>query len=225
MLFRSIQFVLAIYILERTGSATIFAETLSVIIFPRLFLTPVAGVIGDRYSRIRLMQLFTALGALALLIFYRLSLNGLKLFEIFFLVITLELIEVFYQAPESALVPELVPASLLNEAVFVSKIDDGLVMVLSPAIGSLCYKAFGLSGGLLGAFFLEVLSLCLLFPIHPPFTTPREAASPMAESFQSGLKVFKDNRFLRTLTILAPVENFFFSALFPFFFRSEEPHV
>lgn len=52
-----LQYVLSLYVLDLTGSATLFASMLSIIIFPRILLTPLAGVMADRVRKIRLMAL------------------------------------------------------------------------------------------------------------------------------------------------------------------------
>ena len=51
-----LQFTLALYILEKTGSPLIYASILSIIIIPRVLLTPIGGVIGDRLKRINIMK-------------------------------------------------------------------------------------------------------------------------------------------------------------------------
>ena len=48
-----LQYVLSLYVLELTGSATLFASMLSIIIFPRILLTPLAGVMADRVRKSR----------------------------------------------------------------------------------------------------------------------------------------------------------------------------
>lgn len=45
------QFALSLYVLDLTGSATIFASILSISVIPRLILTPIAGVFGDWFDR------------------------------------------------------------------------------------------------------------------------------------------------------------------------------
>src|SRR4051812_26614720 len=46
-----LQFALSLYVLSITGSATIFASMLSILILPRLLLSPIAGVFGDWFDR------------------------------------------------------------------------------------------------------------------------------------------------------------------------------
>lgn len=45
------QFVLSLYVLAITGSATMFATVLAISIIPRLLLSPIAGVFGDWFHR------------------------------------------------------------------------------------------------------------------------------------------------------------------------------
>ena len=55
-----LQFTLALYILEKTGSPLIYASILSVIVIPRILLTPIGGVIGDRFKRVNIMKMLNA---------------------------------------------------------------------------------------------------------------------------------------------------------------------
>ena len=45
------QFVISLYVLALTGSATIFASMLSISILLRIILSPMAGVFGDWFDR------------------------------------------------------------------------------------------------------------------------------------------------------------------------------
>lgn len=51
-----LQFTLALYILEKTGSALVYASILSIIVIPRILLTPISGVVADRLKRINIMK-------------------------------------------------------------------------------------------------------------------------------------------------------------------------
>ena len=51
-----LQFTLALFILEKTGSPLIYASILSVIVIPRVLLTPIGGVLGDRLNRVNIMR-------------------------------------------------------------------------------------------------------------------------------------------------------------------------
>lgn len=112
-----LQYILSLYVLELTGSATLFASMLSVIVFPRLFLTPIAGVFADRLRKIRLMR-WIVLGEAAVLGVYSLlgSAIPLGIVWICILVVVLEVGEVFYEGSAAAILPELVPPEKIRNA-------------------------------------------------------------------------------------------------------------
>lgn len=43
-----LQYLLSLYVLELTGSGTRFASMLSIIVFPKILISPFAGVAADR---------------------------------------------------------------------------------------------------------------------------------------------------------------------------------
>ena len=50
-----LDFALSMYVLEITGSATIFASFLAVAMLPTIFLSPLGGVIADRANKRNIM--------------------------------------------------------------------------------------------------------------------------------------------------------------------------
>lgn len=213
-----IQYVLSLYVLEKTGSATLFATMLSITVVPRILLTPVAGVQGDRMRRLKLIKGVMALLTLCLLCFAigASRYGSLPLPLIYFLVILLEGSEVFYQAAESAIIPEIVPKDLLAEAVSLAKLDDGIVFVAAPAIGTIMYKGFGIQGGLWIVAFFFGISFLLAYGIQTPYYTPPEKKEKRTffGDFTAGLQIIKKHAFLSKFIFIAPIMNFFFSSVF-----------
>lgn len=131
-----LQYVLSLYVLDLTGSATLFASMLSIII-PRLLLTPLAGVMADRAKKSRLMALILLGEATVLGVYFVLGqVTTIGIALIYVLVIVLEAGEIFYGGCEAAILPELVPPEKLKDAISVSKVDDGVVNVAAPLGGS-----------------------------------------------------------------------------------------
>ncbi len=50
-------FALGVWVFERTGSATQFSFVLLAATLPRILLSPIAGVVADRWDRRKLMML------------------------------------------------------------------------------------------------------------------------------------------------------------------------
>lgn len=63
----TLKFALSMYILERTGSAAIFAGILSIAMVPTLLLSPLGGVLADRANRRNIMVALDGLSGLAVL--------------------------------------------------------------------------------------------------------------------------------------------------------------
>lgn len=213
-----LQYVLSLYVLDMTGSATLFASMLSVIIFPRIFLTPVAGVMADRVKKIRVMSMILLGEAIVLMAYFLIGktvIIGIVL--IYVLVVVLEAGEIFYGGCEAAIIPELVPPETLKDAISVSKVDDGIVQVVSPLAAALIYDnlsiavAFAVIGGLdFAAFVLQAL-------IKPKYEAKRigTASKPAIwKDFMKGVRCIREDPFLSGFIKVMPLANMFFGATF-----------
>lgn len=172
-----LQYLLSLYVLELTGSGTLFASMLSIIVFPQILISPFAGVAADRVSKIRMMSLIL-FGEAAILIFYMLlgATIGLKLALIYVLVVVLEIGEIFYNASAAAILPELVPTEKIKDAVSVSRVDDGIVQVAGPMLAAVIYTNIFISGALGVVALVNLAAGGLQFLIHPRYAGP--AARP-----------------------------------------------
>lgn len=92
-----LQYVLSLYVLDLTGSATLFASMLSIIIFPRILLTPLAGVLADRVRKSRVMALILLGEAVVLGIYFLLGLiTSISIVLVYLLVVVLEAGEMLF---------------------------------------------------------------------------------------------------------------------------------
>ena len=213
-----LQYVLSLYVLDLTGSATLFASMLSIIIFPRILLTPLAGVLADRVKKIRMMSLILLGEAIVLGGYFLLGQTvpiGVAL--VYLLVIVLEAGEIFYGGCSAAILPELVPADRLGDAISISKVDDGIVRVAAPVIAALLYDnltiaaAFAVIGG------LNFLSFALQCAIRPKYeAAPAKAGkrNSVWRDFMDGVDCIRRDSFLRGFVKVSPLVNAFFGATF-----------
>lgn len=153
-----IQYALSLYVLDKTGSATAFASILSIIIFPRLLFSPIAGVWGDRVDRQKGLVYTTLMTVITLVIFgvgTHLA-SSLSLVAIYVLVIILELVEVFQSGPMMSVLPAIVEESQLALANTWMQVDNGIVNIITPFIAAFIYSTFAITGSLF-------ISGCILF--------------------------------------------------------------
>ena len=213
-----LQYVLSLYVLDLAGSATLFASMLSIIIIPRLLLTPVAGVFADRAKKSRLMAYVLLGEAIVLGGYYLISLTtSIGIILIYVLVVTLETGEIFYGGCESAILPELVPENRLKDAISISKVDDGIVMVVSPLIAALIYDNMSIGRAFAVIGLLNFFSFGLQIMIHPKYIAKNgqtKEKTSVWNDFKEGLDCIKQDPFLRGFIKVMPLANAFFGATF-----------
>ncbi len=216
-----LQFTLALYILEKTGSSLVYASILSIIVVPRILLTPVGGVVGDRLKRISIMKTLNMVQILVMSIYavYSGMCGDISLTSVYILVIILEMVEVFYNSAESSILSEIIDKDLMEEAVSLSRVDDGIVYITTPMLSAFIYKSFGIFGSFVLISVLLAFSLILNFFIETPYADElKEKKSKGIKSFISefieGINELRKDRFSKIFVIVAPLTNFSFSAIF-----------
>lgn len=216
-----LQFTLALYILEKTGSPLIYASILSIIIIPRVLLTPIGGVIGDRLKRINIMKTLNLFQVfiMAFYAFYSNLYGDISLFSVYALVVMLEMIEVFYNVAESSILSEIVEKDFMEEAVTLSRVDDGIVYVVTPVIAAFIYKQFGIFGTFILTACLLSITMILNFRIDTPYASDKECKKisgfrSYILEFKEGVEELRKDKFTKIFVIVAPLVNFSFSAVF-----------
>lgn len=213
-----LQYVLSLYVLDLTGSATLFASMLSIIIFPRILLTPLAGVLADRVSKIKMMSLIL-LGETAILAVYFLlgQTVTINIAMIYLLVVALEAGEIFYGGCEAAILPELVPSDRLTDAISISKTDDGVVNVIAPMAAALIYDHLSIAAAFAVIAALNFASFLMQAMIHPKYAAQHANASVKTSvwrDFIEGVHCIHKDPFLRGFIKALPIANAFFGATF-----------
>ena len=213
-----LQYVLSLYVLDLTGSATLFASMLSIIIFPRILLTPVAGVLADRVKKSRIMALVLAGEAAVLGAFFLLGeVITIGIVPIYFLVVMLEVGEVMYGGCEAAILPELVSEDRLKDAISISKVDDGIVQVVSPLIAALIYDNLSIALAFAAIGGLNLVAALLQAAIRPAYAvecTDEATRQSMWAEFKEGIQAIRKNSFLSDFIKVMPLANAFFGATF-----------
>ena len=216
-----LQFVLSLYVLDITGSAVAFSSILSIIIIPRLLLSPAGGYIGDRFQRIKSMIVINTFTALVILIYalFTFKFTIRSLFPLYLLVILLEIFEVLYNGTAAGLIKRLVGEDLLSQASAFATIDDGIVGLCAPIMAGFIYYFLALNGGFWLAFILMSISVILKMNIH----MQEDRSIKMSEedikkgiigSFFSSLKIILQHKPIWKMLLLFPVINFFLVSLF-----------
>ena len=218
-----IQYALSLYVLDKTGSATAFASILSIIIFPRILFSPIAGVWGDRVNRQKGLVYTTLMTVITLVIFglgtYVTS--NLSLVAIYVLVIILELVEVFQSGPMMSVLPAIVEESQLALANTWMQVDNGIVNIITPFVAAFIYSTFSITGSLFisgSILFLTMIGYAFMkIPerkVQKQMDDEQSVVNSFWTDFKDGIKIAFDIPNLIIIVLLALFINFLMSPIF-----------
>ena len=189
----TLRFALSMYVLEQTGSASLFAGLLAASMVPTILLSPFGGILADRADRRAVMVGLDGLSGLAVLLAALALPHGPDLAVIAALMIVLSVLAAFESPTVQACVPQMLTGeNVLRGNAMVSQVQAAASLV-TPFLGSLFYTAFGLRPVFYGAvacFFLTALLECFL-------RLPRPASAP-----RTGLAALLRQDFAVTLRFL-----------------------
>ena len=161
----TLKFALSMYVLEQTGSASIFAGMLSAALLPTVLLSPFGGILADRANRKHIMVALDALSGLSVLAAGLLLPLGRELWVIGALLVLLSVLAAFESPTVQACVPQMVsPQNLVQGNAMVSQVS-AVTSLVTPFLGSLFYTAFGIGPVFAAAvvcFWLTALLECMI---------------------------------------------------------------
>lgn len=144
------EFALGFWILEQTyqdtGTITQFALTILFMYLPKVIISPLAGVLIDRWNR-RYAMMMSDLGT-GLVTIAILSLvwsNNLAVWHIYLALIVSSSLNAFQQPAYTAAISQLVPSNNLSRANGMVQASFAIAKIAAPAIAGLLLKKFGLT--------------------------------------------------------------------------------
>lgn len=230
-----LQFALAVYVLDMTGSAVVFSTVLSVTIFPRILASPVSGYLADFKNCLHILRLGTLGLAGLMLCFFVIhtAILPLNIGLIYVLVICLEFAETLISACESKALVCIVSDEQIAAASKISSLDDGIVEILSPVIAGFAYGLFGLESVLAVTLLIEATAFLLTLFLRPKEGyrfDPHKDSEPHGFSVKETVNIYKEafyslkkHKYMFGIILFAPLFNFFVNPLFsvtiPHYFR------
>lgn len=212
------QFALSLYVLDLTGSATVFASILSIIIIPRLIFSPIAGVFGDWFDRkksIVLLDLLNAviIGIYALIFIHR---GSLSVPLIYVLVILLEITEIFFHSSMAAVLPSIVDKEDFLEANSAKSLAVSIGDLLAPIIAALIYGSFGMALILIVnsiSFFLSSISEMFINIPQNHKVPEKMSIKSFKDDLIGGISLLRENKLVTTIISSGGILNFCVSPL------------
>lgn len=169
-------FALAVWIFQQTGKATPFALAALFATLPRVLISPIAGVVADRFPRRWIMILAdsgNALVTLAVLIMLR---GGdLKIWQIYLIVGIGSIFSGFQEPAYTASITMLVPKQHYARASGMAQMASAFESLVSPLLAGILFVAIGLPGIVLIDFVTYFFAVGALLFTRIPDPVAREA--------------------------------------------------
>ena len=167
-------FALGVWIYQTTGSDTSFSVNLLIWVLPNILLSPLAGVIGDRWDRRRVMMLSdTGAGLSSLLVAIILLTGDLQVWHVYLATFFNASFAAFQWPAFSAATSLLVPKQHLGRASGMTQTSEAISNLAAPALAGALFVSVGLKAILLIDILTYLVALATLLSIRfPPVARP-----------------------------------------------------
>lgn len=183
-----VRFALSLYVLDLTGSASLFGGVLAFSMVPTILLSPVGGILADRIPRQRIMYVLDFLTAIAVWNFGVFGQNG-SILPPALLLLALSAIQACYQPSILSSLPLLVPQEELTRANALVTQVAALSSLLGPILGGALYGFWGLAPLCLvssACFLASAVMECFLRIPFTPAPTKGSLAAAGADLKEAG---------------------------------------
>lgn len=161
----TLKFALSMYVLEQTGSASIFAGLLALSLLPTILLSPFGGILADRADRRNIMVALDTLSGLSVLIAAFILPLGQEIIVIGALLVVLSILGAFESPTVQACVPQMLSGDNIIKGNAVVNQVASIASLITPFLGSIFYTAFGIQPVFYAAaacFFITALVECFI---------------------------------------------------------------
>ena len=162
-------FALGVWIYETTGSATLFAINMLVWILPYIALSPVVGIVTDRWDRRLVMILSdTGAGLSSLFVAIMLATGELEVWQVYAAGFVNSAFSTFQWPAYSAATSLLVPKEHLGRAGGMTQIGEAIGQLAAPAIAGALFVSVGMKTILLIDALTYLVALATLITVRFP---------------------------------------------------------
>lgn len=213
------RFALSLYLLDLTGSASIFASILALSMVPIVLLAPLAGVLADRVNRRNLMIVLDGISAVVIGVYGVIVVSGNDHYVIVgIMMLVLSGISTLYQPTVTASIPSLVSEKELLQANGMVYQVSSLSNFLGPILAGVLYGWLGIKGVLLingiSFFVSAVLEVFLEIPYEKKEVTHRPLQLFKAEMKESYVYLKHKNPIIFRMIFTSGLYNLFLVPIF-----------
>ena len=139
-----LRFALPLYVLDKTGSVTLFGSTLAISTIPTILFSPFGGILADRANKRNLMVILDFITAIIIVSFSFFLISGPVVVLITLLMVIFSIIQSFYQPVVQASIPVIISKENLEQANGIVSLVNALSNLLGPILAGILYGIFGI---------------------------------------------------------------------------------
>ena len=187
----SMKFALSMYILEQTGSASVFAGLLALAMLPTILLSPFGGILADRANRRNIMAALDFLSGLSVLIASFAVPSEHNIFAIGAPLLILSVLGAFESPTVQACIPQMLSGdNIIKGNAIVSQVTS-IASLLTPFLGSIFYTVLGIRPVFYTTaicFFVTAFLECFIFLDHKKSPSKTKLSSVIKEDFSDSMR-------------------------------------
>lgn len=209
----TLKFALSMYVLEKTGSAVIFATLLAVAMIPTILLSPFGGILADRLNKRNIMVTLDILSGIAVLIVLLLFRDTFDIILIGTLLIVLSILGAFESPTVQACIPQMLSGNNLLKGNAVVNQIQAVTSLIAPFAGSIVYVAVGIKPILVATiicFFLTAFLECFIQLEYYIIDKKQTIMQIIKDDFNESMQfLFKKQPGVLKLLLLSALVSFF----------------
>ena len=164
-----VQFALVWWLTTTTGSATVLALATMMAVLPKVFVSPLAGALIDRWNRRAILMAADGISALAVVALGALfALDAVQVWHIYALMFIRSACAAFHWPAMQASTSLMVPEKHLSRVAGLNQALQGLGMIAAPPLGALLLELLPMQGILAVDVATAILAIAPLLFIRVP---------------------------------------------------------
>jgi len=212
-----LKLALSMYVLEITGSATIFAGIMSAAIIPTIILSPFGGILADRTNRRNTMVALDALTGIFVLCSAALLSANNALTVIGILLVLLSILGAFETPTVQACIPTILSGDNITKGNAIVNQVASISYLISPMLGSILYVAFGLKPVMYASvlcFFITACVECFIKLEHREMGNHQNVLSMVRRDFTESIRfIVKEQPGILKMLLLSAMARFFVTGI------------
>lgn len=208
-----LRLALSMYVLEITGSATIFAGILSLAIIPTILLSPLGGILADRANKRNIMAALDILTGISVLCAAISLSRGNAVTVISILLIILSIFGAFETPTVQACIPAMLTGDNITKGNAVVNQAASLSYLIAPTLGGILYSMFGLKPVMYASvvfFWFTALFECFIKLSYQRINSKGNVFSVVKQDFTASIQyISREQTGILKMLFLTAVSRFF----------------